>query len=251
VQFLLSSLGHVFFLIIGVGTALASDVQFRTTQPDRLLAIACGFGLAITVMVYMYAHISGANFNPAVTLALFIAKRITFVRALLYIIAQVFGAIIGAYAIFIITPEDRVGSVGAVTPDPDITTTEAFLLEFVFTTILVSVVFGSGLDVRALKAGTEHIAPAVGLCIFALHLAGVSLTGCGINPARAFGTAVASGIFTSQWLYWVAPLLAGLFVGGTYPWVWGQGECCGAVRDVTLGVRSGSNDLPQFEKSTS
>jgi len=229
--------GTCFFLIIGVGAALASDVEFRTTRPDRLLCIASAFGISITVLVYMYAHISGANFNPAVTLGLVVAKRITWIRGLLYMLAQTFGAVIGAYTIYVITPEDRVGSVGSLSPDPDITLTEAFLLEFIFTTILVNVVFGSAVDTRALKAGTEHIGPAVGLCIFTLHLAGVSLTGCGINPARAFGTAVAANNFDAQWLYWIAPMLAGLFVGGTYPWVWGQGVCCGAVRDVARGVR--------------
>jgi len=247
--------GTCYFLIIGVGAALASDPIFQTTQPARLLAIASGFGIAITVMVYMYAHISGANFNPAVTLALVVAKRLTWVRGLLYIIAQTLGAVVGACTIYVIIPEDRVGNVGSVSPDPDITLTEAFLLEFIFTTILINVVFGSAVDTRALKAGTEHIGPAIGLCIFTLHLAGVSLTGCGINPARAFGTAVAANNFNAQWLYWLAPMLAGLFVGGTYPWIWGQGVCCGAVRDVVRGselTTAGTvhTQLPEFgEKS--
>jgi len=244
--------GTCFFLIIGVGAALASATEFRTTAPDRLLAISAAFGIAITVLVYSYAHISGANFNPAVSLALVVAKRITPIRGFVYIITQTLGAVVGAYAIFVITPADRTGSVGAVSPDPDITTGEAFLLEFVFTTILLNVVFGTAVDIRATKQGTMHVGPAVGLCIFCLHLAGISLTGCGINPARAFGTAVASGNFDHQWLYWLAPLLAGVFVGGTYPWIWGQGKCCAAAqearnrRDNANFSTNAGGDMPSF-----
>jgi glycerol uptake facilitator-like aquaporin len=95
--------------------------------------------------------------------------------------------------------------VGATKITTGVAVHEAFLLEFILTFILVWTVFATAVDSK--QGNGQFACFAIGLAVFLCHLTGVPFTGCGINPARSFGSALASGIFTDHWVYWVAPLL--------------------------------------------
>lgn len=219
------------FVVIGVGSVLSGGELDHSFTPARLLVVGTAFGYAIVVLAYSSAAISGAHFNPAVTFALVITRKIGVVRGIFYFAAQVCGGIAGAFLIRAAIPSAAQGEgmsslflvcrkavtnnvpvrvacvVGATKITPNVSISEAFLLEFILTFILVWTVFATAVDPK--QGNGQFACFAIGLAVFLCHLTGVPFTGCGINPARSFGSALASGIFTDHWVYWVAPLLGG------------------------------------------
>ena len=172
-----------------------------------LVAAALAHGLILAVMVSALMRISG-HFNPAVTLGFLATRRIEAMMAALYIVAQVLGAVVAGYALKASFPEAVFTATrgGGLSISLDITGGQAFLLEAIGTFFLVFVVFGTAVDLRGPKVGGL----AIGFTLAAVILAIGPLTGSALNPARAFGPAVATGIYEAQLLYWIGPIVGGV-----------------------------------------
>lgn len=202
-KFLAEAIGTFGLILFGAGAVL----QHQATQSVGMTGIAVAHGLAILIGVYAFGHISGAHLNPAVTFGMLLTRRIGVRGAVLYWIAQLAG---GAAAGGILCWAYQGGPVdvhlGAPAVDPSLGPRAAMLIEAIMTFMLVIAVFGTAVDPRA-PQGVAGL--AIGLTITADILFGGSLTGAAMNPARAFGPALASGYWQDQWVWWIGPLLGG------------------------------------------
>lgn len=203
-------IGTFTLVFIGVGAiAMASDGS------AGLLAIALAHGLALVVMISALGAISGGHFNPAVSIGLWLAGKISAPTFVAYVIAQVLGAAAAAALILVALPDQvRAVSVGTPALAAGVGSASALILEAVLTFFLVFVVYGTAVDRRAPKLGGLFI----GLTVTMGILVAGPVTGGALNPARHLGPALfAGGEFLAQtWLYWVGPLLGGAVAGVLY-----------------------------------
>ncbi len=181
---LIGTFALVFF---GPGAAV---VEAQTGQLGHT-GVALVFGLTVAVVVAALAPVSGAHINPAATFALLLTRRFPKERALPYVTAQLLGSTLAAFALLAVF--GRRGDLGVTVPSGS--NAQAFALETVMTAMLLLVALRSGQPV------------AVGGVVALEALMGGPITGASMNPARSFGPALASGIWTAHWLYWFAPLL--------------------------------------------
>jgi MIP family channel proteins len=174
------------------------------------VAIALAHGLALSIAVNNFGGISGAHFNPAVTLGMLVTGRIKPALAILYIVAQLLGASIAALTCRDVFPMEAInaGMLGIPLPAAWASTGTIFCVEFVLTFLLVTSIFGTAIDERGktVKIGGFGIGLTVAFDI----LAGGPITGASMNPARSFGPALVMGHWEWHWLYWVAPVLGGM-----------------------------------------
>ena len=200
------------FALVFVGGA-AIMIAKDQASPAGLLQIALAHGLILVVMVSALMRVSG-HFNPAVTIVFLATRRIDPLMAGVYIVAQIIGAIVAAYALKFTFPpilfEATRGGGQAIALQ--VTGAQAFLLESIATFFLVIVVFGTAVDPKAPRIGGL----AIGFVVAADILAIGPLTGASMNPARSFGPAVASGIFEAQIIYWGAPIVGGIVAALLY-----------------------------------
>lgn len=180
-------LGTFALVFFGPGAAV---VQAQTGVLGHL-GVAAVFGLVVTVAIAAFAPISGAHINPAATFALVLAGQFPKERVLPYWLAQLLGAALAGFLLLALF--GMKGNLGVTVPAGS--SLQAFVLETVMTFFLLLV---------ALRSGLPWIVGGV----VALEAAmGGPITGASMNPARSFGPALASGIWTAHWVYWIAPLL--------------------------------------------
>jgi MIP family channel proteins len=188
------------FVLIFAGTG-AVMVDRLSNGAVTHLGISMVFGAVVTALIYSLGHISGAHFNPAVTLAFWSSGFFRQSLVMPYILAQVLGAI--AASLLLRISLGAVGNLGATIPRNG-DWLQSLMLETVLTFILMLVIFGSGLDRRA-HIGFAGI--SIGLTV-ALEAACMGpITGASMNPARSLAPALIGGNLQHQWLYWVAPIL--------------------------------------------
>lgn len=188
----------------GVGALLL--VLIIATTKD---ALAIGLGLA--ALVYIGGGISGAHYNPAVTLGAFLAKAIDGARAVYYVIAQLVGGIAGVALAAAMTGEDLM-----VRPGTNISDGKAILVEAVFTFVLVATVLMVAVAKRA--QGNQYYGLAIGLALFVGAMGGGAISGGAFNPAVGIAPALYSGdnVGSSLFLYSVGPFLGAIVAGGLY-----------------------------------
>ena len=169
------------------------------------LGIGLSFGLAVMAAIFATGHISGAHINPAVTIAFAVAGRFPRAHVAPYLLAQLAGA--AGAALVLRWLFGRVAGLGSTVPGDG--AAQALGLEVVITTFLMFVIMAVATDARAVR-GTAAIAIGgyVGLAAtFSGPIAGASM-----NPARSFGPALLSGVWTDHWVYWLGPI-AGAILG--------------------------------------
>ena len=181
------AIGTFALIFFGPGAAVV-DAQ---THALGHTGVAVVFGLTVTVVIAALAPISGAHINPAATFALTLAGKFPRGRVVPYIAAQLVGATLAAFLLLALF--GMKGNLGVTIPAGSVL--QAFLLETVMTFFLFLVALRSGLPW------------AVGGIVALEAAMGGPITGASMNPARSFGPALASGIWTAHWLYWIAPLL--------------------------------------------
>lgn len=188
-------------------------VSQLSNNSNGLLVAAMAHGLILAVMVTSTMRISG-HFNPAVTLGFLAVRRIEAMMAGMYIVAQLLGAAVAAYALKGIFPAAIATAtrLGGQSISGDLSMGQAILCEAIATFFLVFVVFGSAVDPHAPKVGGF----AIGLTLSAGILAIGPLTGGSLNPARSFGPAVASGVMEAQSVYWIGPIIGGVLAAVLY-----------------------------------
>src|SRR5262245_33916199 len=172
-----------------------------------LIVVALGHGFILATMIAALGSVSGGHFNPAVTFGFVITGRLNVFKAVVYWGAQVGGAFVASLLLVAMAGTD---SVAAGTPAVAETggVGMGLRLEAVGTFFLVMAVFGTALDERTPRGLVPW---AVGLTLTAVILAIGPITGGGVNPARVFGPALASGELSGHWVYWVGPLIGGGF----------------------------------------
>jgi len=202
------------FVFLGAGSVIVSGgLPNGDLDPARLVAIALAHGLAIAFLVYATANISGGHLNPAVTFAAFLTKKISAARGLMFVAAQLGGAVIGALLLLATIPDAADTNLGAHALGPDVSVSMGLLMEIVVTFALVFVIFATAVD----PSGMGNLAPlAIGLAVLVDHILAVPITGASMNPARSFGPALVAGEWGDQWIYWVGPLIGGAVAGLVY-----------------------------------
>jgi MIP family channel proteins len=206
-------IGTLALIFVGVGSILCNRMSDGAVS---LLGIALAHGLTIAVMVCAFGHISGAHFNPAVTVGVLVARKISISDAAVYWIAQLAGGTIGALLLTgIFDPATREAAVfGTPRLFPGVTIGQGLLFETVATFFLVLVVCATAIDPRGAFSVVSGI--PIGLVITFDILVGGPLTGAAMNPARTFGPAVVGGFWTNHWIYWVGPIAGGLIASLLY-----------------------------------
>lgn len=208
------------FIFSTIGCVVFTQDGGITTA--RQMEVAFIFGNAITILVFIFAGISGGNINPAVSFALFLTKKISGVKCVFYTVAQVFGAICGAGFVRVMTPAlfDKVDG-GANEIAKNASAQEALGVEFGCTALLVFTVMAACDHHRAdAQKHIPTIAPIViGLAVTAAHFIAVPVDNCSINPARSFGTSMISGNWNDHWVFWFGPYLGSTFAALMYHYV--------------------------------
>ncbi len=178
-----------------------------------ILGIAWAFGGMIFILVYCTAGISGGHINPAVTFGLFLARKVSLIRAILYMVAQCLGAIcgVGLVKAFQSAYYNRYGG-GANELALGYSKGTGLGAEIIGTFVLVYTVFSATDPKRSARdSHVPVLAPLpIGFAVFMVHLATIPITGTGINPARSLGPAVIYNnekAWDDQWIFWVGPLI--------------------------------------------
>ncbi|EEF29633.1 probable aquaporin PIP2-5 [Ricinus communis] len=203
------------FLYITVLTVIGYKSQSESDSCGGvgILGIAWAFGGMIFILVYCTAGISGGHINPAVTFGLFLARKVSLVRAIMYMVAQCLGAIcgVGLVKAFQSSHYKRYGG-GANTLDDNYSTGVGLGAEIIGTFVLVYTVFSATDPKRSARdSHVPVLAPLpIGFAVFMVHLATIPITGTGINPARSLGAAVIYNqdkAWDDQWIFWVGPFI--------------------------------------------
>ena len=221
-------LGTFWLVLGGCGSAvLAAGI------PDLgigFTGVALAFGLTVVTMAYAVGHISGAHFNPAITLGLWAGGRFDTKDIVPYWAAQVFGAIVASAVLYVIASgqagfslEGGFASNGYGEHSPEGYTLIACLVAEVVLTAFFLIVIMGVTDKRA-PAGFAPL--AIGLTLTLIHLISIPVTNTSVNPARSTGPALFVGGWAmgQLWLFWVAPLVGGVLGGAIYRWLGGRDQ---------------------------
>jgi len=199
------TIGTFLFFFVGAGSVVLGDyITFLGGTNPGVLSVALAHGLALAVLVSALGAVSGGHFNPAVTLAVWIMGKVTPMRAALYVVAQLVGAVGAGLALkAVFTNAWQPSNVGTPALGAGISPMAGIGVEAVLTALLVLAVIGTAVDPRAPRIGGL----AIGLAVAADILVGGPLTGAAMNPARWFGPAVASGAFADWYVWWIGPAI--------------------------------------------
>jgi aquaporin NIP len=169
------------------------------------VGVAASFGLVIMVMIAAVGHLSGAHFNPAVTVAFALTRHFPWRDVPLYLAGQLLGAVGGAWVLRLLL--GREAGLGATLPAGS--PLQALGIEILLTAVLMFVIISVATDTRAVG---QLAAIAIGGTVALDALWGGPLTGASMNPARSFGPALVAGLWQAHWVYWLGPL-AGASLG--------------------------------------
>lgn len=235
-------------VVIGPG---ASAVNLYTHGMVSHVGVALSFAFVILAGVYALGHISGAHFNPAVTAGFWLSGRFPRQEVIPYAGAQLTGAVAGALLLRALLGVDA----RAAATVPSVPLLSALVIEIVLTFFLMLVIMAVATDHRV---ATPAAGLAVGLTVGFDAMMGGPLTGASMNPARSFGPALATGVWTGHWLYWIGPLLGAGLAVVTYGYLRKgeahdyRGEATAARPDPLhrqLGAESDGGSSPEHEGS--
>lgn len=211
-------------LMLAEGEKKASDFNIGIGALGGLgdwLAIGLAFGIVIAAAIYIFGPVSGAHFNPAVTIALWVSKRFPTKDLIPYLVAQFVGATLGAATIFVMLGSKgaTVGGLGAPGAFPGMTLTGVFIAELVGTFILMLTIMGIAVDKRAPQGWAGLM---IGLIVAGLIITMGNISGQGINPARSFGPIFVDSLvggpngWSVIWIYLVAPIIGAILAVWLY-----------------------------------
>jgi aquaporin NIP len=198
-------IGTYFLVFAGTGAIVINEITKSLTH----VGIALTFGLVVMALIYTFGHISGAHFNPAVSIGFVVNGDMSIRECLLYMISQLLGALSASltlYALF-----GNIAELGSTLPK--FSWQQSFVLELILTFALMMVILGSAVHGKAMKsfAGVA-IGATVGLeAMFAGPICGASM-----NPARSIAPAVVSGHLEHLWIYIVATILGAVLASLVY-----------------------------------
>lgn len=181
----------------------------KTSGALTHVGVSLTFGLIVTVMIAAVGHISGAHFNPAVTIAFALARHFPARDVLAYVGAQLLGAVAGALTLQVLF--GSVANLGATVPAGS--ALQSLGLEILLSAVLMFVIIAVATDTRA--AG-QLAALAIGATVALNALWGGPISGASMNPARSFGPALVAGIWRDQWVYWIGPIVGAALGAAIY-----------------------------------
>ncbi len=199
-KYISEGIGTFSLVFCGTGAMTVNEV---TGGDVTHVGIAITWGLIVMAMIYAFGEISGAHFNPAVTIAFAYAKKFKWKEVPKYIIAQCFGAIVASAILLFLFPESEF--LGGTLPTVD--SLRAFVLELLLTYFLMVVIIN-------VSTGSKEIGTMAGIAIGGVVLLEAMFAGpitkASMNPARSLGPALLSGHWEHQWLYFIAPIIGAL-----------------------------------------
>ena len=222
---LAEAIGTYFLVLIGPGAAMVDAYSHGAIGHA---GIALAFAFVVLAMIFALGHISGAHINPAVTLTFWSLGRFRGRDVPAYVAAQCTGAVAASFTmVTIVGPTGRFGATV-----PAVSVGGAFAVEWLLSFVLMLVIMAVSTDERVTPGfGGMAVGLTVGFCA----MAGGPLTGASMNPARSLGPAVAGGLWTTHWIYWVAPVTAMLVAGRVYEYLRPAGTAA-----VPVGVDPGA-----------
>ena len=203
-KYIAEAVGTMLLTLVACGIAVTSGVD--------LVATSLAFGLVIVAAAYSIGNVSGCHINPAVSIALFVAGKMTLKECLRYIAAQIVGAFIGSLLLGLLLGKFSVLGANGLVGDTSIWAALAVevILTFIFTTTILGVTD---------KKENGHVTGIViGLTLVLVHLFGLPLTGTSVNPARSLAPAVLQGgtALSNVWIFIVAPIVGAIMAGLFY-----------------------------------
>jgi aquaporin Z len=239
----LAELLGTFVLVFGGSLAILSAVR----GGGDVITIGFGFGLALLAGLYAFGEVSGGHFNPAISLAMFLDRRLTALETIWYWIAQFVGAILASLVILVVF-----ASTNEVGRTANVSSSDArnFVLEIVMTAIFIAVVLQV---TRSGKYGASTLI-AIPLTLTVIHFSTIGLDTTGVNPARSFAPVLLSGKHWADiWLYILGPPI-GAILGWVAHMVTVRGDttltgdlvrAATDMRGVDMGdVRQGPGQVP-------
>ncbi len=203
-------IGTMVLVLMGCGSAVIAG--YATGN----VGISFAFGLAVLAMVYTIGAVSGCHINPAITISMLVAGKISIKDTVFYVVFQSIGALIGAGILYAIASGKNgfniaggLGQNGFDSASPaGYSLASVFIAEVVLTFIFVLVVHGSTHE--RVPKGFAGI--AIGLALVLIHLVAIPIDGTSVNPARSLGPAVFVGgtALIQLWVFWVAPIVGGI-----------------------------------------
>lgn len=211
-------IGTFFLTFAGAG---AICVNAYTNGGVGLVGIALAHGLALSVAISAFGGISGGHCNPAVTIGVLLAKKMKAGDAAAWIVAQLVGSTLAAFALTLILPSSATSAAHLGTPEvaEGIGAGAAILMEAILTFFLLTAVFLTAVDERAPRSIAGF---GIGLTVAFDILCGGPITGASMNPARTFGPALAGGYWALHHVYWIGPILGAVVASAIYTGVFAK-----------------------------
>lgn len=219
-KYLAEFLGTMILVFFACGIAMFSS---NGPLASSVLIISLGFGLVLMACIYTIGDVSGCHINPAVSIAMLVDGRMTFVEFVGYIISQFLGGIVGAGALALIV-RNSPAALGAnafgagYSLVGDVSTIGAIVIEIILTFLFVYTVLCA-----SAKSDFKGAGLVIGLALAVVHMLGVPFTGTSVNPARSFGPSMFSSIITGDptyisqvWVFILAPLVGGVIAALVY-----------------------------------
>jgi MIP family channel proteins len=204
-----AELAGTFALVLAGCGAIVVD---RQTGALGHVGVAAAFGLVILVMIAAFGHLSGAHFNPAVTVAFALIRHFPWREVPAYVGGQLAGATLGAATLGALF--GTASGLGATVPSGS--AAQAFAVELLLSAALMLVITAVATDTRAVG---QLAAVAIGATVALDALWGGPVTGASMNPARSFGPALLTASWHYHWIYWLAPLLGACAAAAFYQWL--------------------------------
>lgn len=224
-KYIAELIGTFALVLFGCGSAVIAGNHVG------FLGISLAFGLTLLTMVYAIGNISGCHINPAVTISMLVIRKIKAKDALVYIIMQCIGAIIGAAVLLAIAKGQPnydlavsgLGQNGYGAKSPGgYSLVSCFIAEFVLTALFIFVILGS--TSKSVPAGFAGI--PIGISLVLIHIVGIPITGTSVNPARSLGPGLLAGseAISQLWLFWVAPIIGGIIAAIIWYYIFERGQ---------------------------
>lgn len=213
-KYIAEFIGTAVLVIFGCGSAVAANAMLDAqgvivALSFSTLAISVAFGLAIVAMAYSIGNISGCHINPAVSLGMLIAGKMSVTDFIGYVISQILGGIAGAAVLIGMLGGTQYGlganGYGADASAMDASLTQAILVEVVLTFVFVLTILG----VTSKEKYSSVAGIVIGLTLTLVHILGIPFTGTSVNPARSIGPALFMGgeALSQVWVFIAAPLV--------------------------------------------
>ena len=207
-KYIAEFIGTFALVFVGTGSVIVNE---ETGNSLGLIGVSIVFGVTVSGMMYALGSISGAHINPAVTIAFYSNKGISKKDAILYVLAQVIGAIAASFVLQSIFPNNR--NLGGTIPSES--NLSAGIIEFVATFLLLLTLLG--ITHSQHKKIKPFAGLLIGLLITGLIFVAGPISGGSFNPARSLGPVIISGNFSSAtWIYLFFPIMGGLLAVITF-----------------------------------